>query len=128
MNPQSRIKFNVELKNVIMIEIEVKVPVWNIESATGYKPLTTFWQDFSIADAFGLQAVKDTFKRAFEEWKEDYKYLTELVMVLNHKIYQWYVKNIKLAKLYNELWSLTDGYAVNNLKGDELDYFYNVID
>ena len=111
-----------------MIEIEVKVPVWNIESATGYKPLTTFWQDFSIADAFGLQAVKDTSKRAFEEWKEDYKYLTELVMVLNHKIYQWYVKNIKLAKLYNELWSLTDGYAVNNLKGDELDYFYNVID
>ena len=30
---------------------------------------TTFWQDFSIADAFGVAAIKDTFKRAFAEWK-----------------------------------------------------------
>lgn len=33
--------------------IQIKVPKWNIESETGYKPRTTFWQDFSIADAFG---------------------------------------------------------------------------
>lgn len=32
--------------------IQIKVPMWNIESETGYKPRTTFWQDFSIADAF----------------------------------------------------------------------------
>ena len=51
----------------------------------GYELQTTFWNDFSIADRFGLSAVQDTFNRAFEEWKEDYKYLTELVLVLNHK-------------------------------------------
>lgn len=34
--------------------IQIKVPMWNIESETGYKPRTTFWQDFSIADAFGV--------------------------------------------------------------------------
>ena len=38
--------------------IQIKVPMWNIESETGYKPRTTFWQDFSIADAFGGDAVR----------------------------------------------------------------------
>lgn len=75
-----------------MFEITVKVPVWNIEAVCGYKPITTFWNDFSVADAFGTSAVADTFKRAFEEWKGNYKYLTELVMVLNHKIWQWFEK------------------------------------
>ena len=50
-----------------MFEIAVKVPVWNIEAVCGYKPITTFWSDFSVADAFGTSAVADTFKRAFEE-------------------------------------------------------------
>ena len=39
----------------------------------GYELQTTFWEDFSIADRFGLTAILDTFNRAFKEWKEDYK-------------------------------------------------------
>lgn len=54
----------------------------------GYQCKTTFWQDFSIADKFGANAVRDTFNRAFEEWKGNAVYLTELVLILNHKI--WY--------------------------------------
>ena len=73
-------------------KIQFVTPMWNIEKMTGYKPLTTFWSDFSTAEQFGIEAVKGTFKRAFEEWKGDYKFLTELVMVLNHKIWQWYEK------------------------------------
>ena len=57
-----------------------------------YELLTTFWDDFSIADRFGVSAVRDTFNRAFAEWKEDYQYLTELILVLNHKIWQHYEK------------------------------------
>lgn len=26
-----------------------------------YECITTFWEDFSIADAFGIEAIKDTF-------------------------------------------------------------------
>ena len=90
---------------------------------------TTFWQDFSIAERFGKSAVKDTFNRVFKEWKHDYRYLTDLVMVLNHKIWEhWEVGHDSLARLYNELWEKADGYAVNNLKGDELSYFYRVTD
>lgn len=89
---------------------------------------TTFWQDFSIADYFGIAAVKDTYRRAFEEWKHDYRYLTDLVMVLNHKIWQWYQKNEPLARVYNDLWDRTAAYALDHLKGDELSYYLEVTD
>ena len=108
--------------------IQFVTPMWNIEKMPGYKPLTTFWSDFSTAEQFGIEAVKGTFKRAFEEWKGDYKFLTELVMVLNHKIWQWYEKNDELARVYNALWEEADNYGCENLKGGELDYFYETLD
>lgn len=90
---------------------------------------TTFWMDFSIADRFGAKAVKDTFKRAFEEWKSDYRYLTDLVIVLNHKLWDHYEKgHEEMARLYDSLWKKADAYAVDNLKGDELDYFLRETD
>ena len=109
-------------------KIQFVTPMWNIEKMTGYKPLTTFWSDFSTAEQFGIEAVKGTFKRAFEEWKGDYKFLTELVMVLNHKIWQWYEKNDELARVYNALWEEADNYGCENLKSGELDYFYETLD
>ena len=107
-----------------------KFPKWNVEEELGYKPITTFWQDFSIAEKFGLPAVEDTYRKAFKEWKGNYKYLTELVMVLNHKIWQHYnpQKESPLASLYNDLWEEADAWACNNLKGEELDYFYSTLD
>lgn len=94
----------------------------------GYEPKTTFWQDFSIADKFGVDAVKDTYERAFKEWKKDYVYLTELVMVLNWKIWQYYEKDDELANVYNDLWGKTDQFACKNLKGNELSYFLKTTD
>lgn len=95
---------------------------------TGYECFTTFFEDFTIAEKFGLNAVKDTFNRAFKEWKSNYKYLTELTMVLNWKIWQHYEKNDELAELYNSLWEKADTYAGEHLKGDELYYFCNTTD
>lgn len=90
---------------------------------------TTFWQDFTIADHFGKTAVLDTYQRAFNEWKENYEYLTELVMVLNWKIWEHYEKGgHTLAILYDKLWKEADEYAVNNLKDEELEYFYKTTD
>lgn len=94
----------------------------------GYEMTTTFWNDFTIADRFGIPAVKDTFERAFENWKHDVVYLTELVIVLNYKIWQYYEKNERLARVYNDLWEKADAYACENLQGDELRFFYSVTD
>ncbi len=94
----------------------------------GYEEKTTFWSDFSIADRFGIPAVKDTFKRAFEHWKFDVVYLTELCMVLNWKIWQYYETNEKLAKVYNGLWEEVDAYCLDNLKDDDLSYFLSTTD
>jgi hypothetical protein len=94
----------------------------------GYEEKTTFWSDFSIAERFGVDAIKDTYKRAFNEWKHDYIYLTELTMVLNHKIWQWYEACEPIARVYNDLWMKTDAYANEHLEGEELSYFYRTLD
>ena len=101
---------------------------WNIEELTGYTPKTTFYTDFSIADQYGIPEIKDTYERAFSSWKSSHIYLTELVMVLNWKIWEWYRKNKAVAKTYNKLWEKAKKYAENNLKGDELVYYYRTVD
>lgn len=92
----------------------------------GYDLITTFWEDFSIADKYGIAGVKDTYKRAFSEWKGNYKFFTELTLVLNHKIWQHYESNRELAALYDRLWREADEYAMNNFEGEELDYYYRI--
>ena len=56
----------------------------------GYLYKTTFWQDFTLAERFGFASVEDTFRRAFNEWRTNTIYLTELVLVLNWKIWHWH--------------------------------------
>ena len=36
-----------------------------------YECQTTFWEDFTIADEFGLEAVRDTYSRVRAEWGDD---------------------------------------------------------
>ena len=104
------------------------VKTWNIEAMTGYKPKTTFYEDFSIADRFGTAAVKDTYKRAMQAWKDNCEYLTELVMALNWKIWEHYQTNEALATVYNDLWEKAAEYAQTHLQGEELTYYYNTTD
>lgn len=96
---------------------------------TGYELKTTFWDDFFIAERFGEKAIRDTFKRAVAEWKTDKVYMTELVMVLNWKIWMFHdLGDDKLARLYDELWREADGIAQESLKGDDLQYYYRTLD
>lgn len=94
-----------------------------------YEFKTTFWMDFTIADKFGIEAVKDTFKRAFSEWKTNYIYLTELTLVINWKCWEHYEKNnIEISKLYSEYYYQLREYGLDNLKGKELEYFIKTLD
>ncbi len=106
----------------------MRVETWNIKELTGYEPMTTFYEDFSIADKFGIEAIVDTYNNAFNSWKHDYKYITELVLVLNWKIWRWHETNDMYARLYDELWRKLDQWCIDNLNGKELEYYYATTD
>lgn len=98
------------------------------EQELGYTTQTTFWEDFSIAEFFGADAIQDTFNRAFEEWKQNIVYLTELSLVLNHKCWLWYRHKQQYSDLYKELYYKVDEYAENNLTGADLAYYERTLD
>ena len=54
---------------------------WTMAQQLGYQPITTFWEDFSIAEKFGADAIRNTAVRAFNEWHTNIKFLTELIMI-----------------------------------------------
>ena len=99
------------------------------EVMENYEMQTTIWNDLTMVERFGKEAIEDIYTFAFENWKKNYIYLTELVLVLNWKIWKHYENgNEELARIYNDLWQQTDEYAMNNLKDDELRYFLKTTD
>lgn len=108
---------------------KMKIKIWNIEEITGYKPITTFYQDFSIADKFGLDSIQETYDKVIKE-ELGYKELTEFTMALNWKIWEHYEegKENETAKLYDKLWREAANNAMENLKGEELSYYFRTTD
>lgn len=94
----------------------------------GYEMKTTFWQDFSIADVFGEDAIQDTYDRSFESFKTDVVYITELSLVLNWKIWYHYEKDSPLQNIYDTLWRKHHDWCLDNLKGDDLTYYIKTTD
>lgn len=93
------------------------------------RPSSTFYADFSVADVYGVKAIRDTYRRAFGGWKSNHKMLTELVAALNHKIWYWHERgDEEYARLYDGLWREADAWGLDNLKGEELSYFLEVLD
>lgn len=105
--------------------------LYESEVPTEERESTTFTQDFAIAEAYGIPAIKDTYNRAFAGWKNCYKYLAELAMTLNHRIHHWYYKageDDERTILYNDLWNRLMDWCRANLKGDQLQFFEAVLD
>ena len=119
-----------------------------LERFGNYKRQTTFYSDLSIAEwTGGINAVKDTYKKVMRSWKKNIKYLTEFVMCLNHKSYEFNDSNYlsrqnrlawvktdeqasELANLYAELWEQAYAEVEKMFKDDDesLSYFYDVLD
>lgn len=106
----------------------MEIKLWNSEAEIGYTQITTFFMDFSIADQFGIDSIKDTYKKAFKDWKNNYEYLTELSMVLNRKCWYFAERNEDYSRLYADLYYETRDYALDNLKGKELEYYIRTTD
>lgn len=99
-----------------------------LERQFDFKFETTFWEEFSIADNYGSDGIVEHYKLVFGQWKDNLRYLTELVLVLNWKIYQWYGVDNTIGLTYDHLWKMTDGYAMNTLKGDDLHSYLSFLD
>ena len=98
----------------------------------GYTCFTTFWDDFTKVEP-SMELIRGTYDLAMKQWKNDYKYLTELALVLNYKIGEWYDgdpdgtgKHTEIARLYSDLWTKTAKYAETHLKGAELAYYWRM--
>jgi len=103
---------------------------WNIAEKTGYDPKTTVYMDFSLAEPFGIAAVKDTYKRLFNEWKDNIIYLTELSMALNWKIWEHYRTNEDLSRVYDELWKKCCTFITEEagFSDEDIGYYYRTTD
>lgn len=100
----------------------------NMCEPNGYKPMTTFFADLSIAECFGAKDVEDTYKKVLKSWKHDIKYITEFVLCLNHKIWQLVDIDKPMAELYDKLWKKAVMFVEQNYKGEDLNYFYITTD
>lgn len=99
-----------------------------LEKMLDFKFESSFWEEFSIAEDHGGDAVREHYDLVFPQWKGNLKYLTELVLVLNIKLFIWFKVDDDLGKLYEELWMKTDQYALNTLSGDDLHYYLHTLD
>lgn len=102
----------------------------------------TFWFDFSVADMYGMSAIKDTYKRSFNAFKKDIDYITALAITLNHKGWQHYEqKDEKVSQLYFKLYEELDKFVLDgewsdekddmeykNFKSEEITYYVHALD
>lgn len=133
-----------ECGNIFRYSMAIENAFENYFGAIGspYKRITTFASDFAIAECYGDNAVKDTYRRASGSWMGDYKFATELALVLNW--YSWFWSDngeIGLSSLYADLyykckdkfyayWRVkkTDSEGERNRKEEAQSYFFHTLD
>ena len=98
------------------------------EKMLDYKFESTFWEEFSIAENYGRDAVKEHYDLVFSQWKDNIKFLTELVLVLNLKLFIWFKVDDDLGKMYEDLYVDADAYALSSFEGDDLHYYLSTLD
>lgn len=116
----------------------------NLEDMGSFRPQYTFYSDFSIADWYGEKSVRDTYNNVIKHWGSDYKALTEIIMVLNHKAWSFdsnvdsqilgsrcnEVVRKRYVEVYTELYNKADAVFHKKYKGndDAMRYYYEVTD
>ena len=102
----------------------------NVED-TGYTRKTTFYSDLSIAEWCDyIAGAKDTHKRVMKDWINDYVYITEYIMCLNHKCWEWYEKDDELSNTYRKLYEEAYYKAQEHFEGNQeaLRYMFQTLD
>ena len=119
----------------------------NLSDMNPYEPKYTFYHDFAIAEFCEVymgekNAIRKTYKDVIKGWGKNIKALTEIIMVLNHKLWAFYqkvdsrylgvddAKAMELSKLYDELWRAAQEVLYKNFEGNDeaMSYYYRVTD
>jgi len=119
----------------------------NLESMTDFRPSFTFYSDFAIAEFCETymrdkNAVRKTYNQVVKSYGTDIKAMTEIVMVLNHKIWAFYnkvdsrymgISNERAESfetLYTELYQKAVAAVEKKFGKDEeaMSYYYRVTD
>lgn len=92
---------------------------------------TTFYADLFVAwKGGGLNAIRETYKNCFDNYKNNVKYMVELTGALNHLLWDSYntVGDCEISREFDKLWSECDSYCCNTFKDDELEFYTMVLD
>lgn len=91
-------------------------------------PDNTFIQDFQIANAFGEEAIKDTYNRC-QEWRNDVGMWAALCYALNYWCWSFYENGDQhTSKLYCYLYYQAIEWGNDNFKGEDFSLFYELTD
>ena len=94
----------------------------------GYKMQTTFFQDFAIADKFGIKAIDETFNISFNNYKDNLIYITELAIVMSNKSCEWYGRDEERMQRYADYYHHVDEWCMKRFKGAELKFYLDTTD
>ena len=99
------------------------------ESLCGYTQRTTFWDDFTLAEKLGLPAIERTYRNAFNSWKTNVVFITELVLVLNwNMLYMDERHMTEKSVMYYKCWVELSNWCERHLEAGAYEYFLNVTD
>ena len=99
------------------------------ESLCGYTQRTTFWDDFTLAEKLGLLAIERTYRNAFNSWKTDVVFITELVLVLNWKMLYMDERHMtEKSVMYYKCWVELSNWCERHLEAGAYEYFIAVTD
>lgn len=107
---------------------EIRIESFNSIGFCGYEQKTTLYEDFSIAEAFGLEGLEDTFGNAFSFCTDSAEYITELALVMNWKSWRHYEENYELGEWYSDKYYKVREWAFENLSDEDLTYYIRTTD
>lgn len=132
MNKVQEYAVNHKIGNVFHYAAAEEKCVFECQAAeTGYKRISTFFSDLSIAEWMGIASVKDTYNNVVKSWLNDYKMFTEFVICLNWKSWEWAGRGYdELGQLYSDLYYQARDKFYEHYDGNQTacDYFFQMTD
>ena len=120
----------------------------NLKTMNEFKPEYTFYSDLSIAEWCQIfakgdeNAIEETYTEFIMQFGDNYKALTELILVLNHKLWSFHQKvdsnylncdektRYQLEQLYTRLYNRAETYFFKRYERNQQaqQYYYRVTD